>query len=487
MDIDYKAILDSAAAAAAAGNGAHPKAPYACNGMVTTVDLLKPVDHVDKKNKIVTSGLNVFDLRCSIGYALWAAQNFPDTATAVSHDHLAAAMSRIGELYQYHIVLCAVAHANPVIDVSLRATDVLHSAAWTAVNGHHALELMADAIHAMFLDEPDQLTRAMPASDMAILCLIANDIHRDTLDGHNWYTADGRKASTNTGRILAVAGAKKTTFSAYMVDHGHDMWHFLSDKTLHDIASALSNHVVTVFNGAFVYNGIDVVGKNFSEVFKIGEAAIDRHPAGTMGKGAILVGLQIVRAMIVHISAKVCLTDIGSLLNSIDRLVAWVGDNARNKAEIKKVKAALTASLCAGWGFHKSNPANISQLDNSPALKKFAETNASFVVVGEILYRHLDSIEGDRLAIATTFKAALATLSEGIKSAATGTTVVVDNYVVPDIEIPPSYAQALMDNMRNAGAARNQVNGAAQGNAPVDPAQAAALLAAGGHAYGSPY
>jgi len=441
--------------------------PNGYNGHMTMIDMSKPIDSIARDAKLVLAQGGGICLTRSVAYCIWAAQGFPEVATAVTEEHLTNAMAQIALVMARHTMLCMFHVAQ--IAIAVRSSDMLSVAKFDVIDGSLALKGVAKAVCDRFADDETFAQAQMGESRYVILCLIANAIHRKQNEGHNWFTKNGNVKGTNTHRALAIGGEFVEGFARFMDRGGHDLWHFLTDKTLVDIADAVTGTTDKIVVGAFTYNGANIVGHKISEVFEIGSAAMDRYPPGIMGKGAIMVGLMMLRAMIVYISMKVVIDDVGILINAIDveaAIVAGIDDRKR----LMDKKDKLQKTIVMAYGFFTSDPANQGNATDNKAIASVASRDLSSKLMGASMYNHVSSIEGDTDAIASSFSAFFTTVKASIGAPA-------DDFAVPVIAVPMTFTQSIMNNMINGGGmpALAQVAGpAANANASaVMPASAA--------------
>lgn len=445
------AEIDSGVAAPAEGRTGY-------NGHIACVDLSKPVDTISEKYKIVTcTGGGLDHFRC-VAFAIFCEQGCPSKATKITAEHLQNVMPRLGHIMAIHTILVTLHAAG--VNVTYRTSDCLTTAQFESIDGHEALlDASLRLIEALRNDE-GFLAKQLSESKFVLLCAIANAIHREQCEGHNWYTNNGRIKGTTTSRTLAVAGEHAQEFSNFMSIHGHDLWHFASDKSLYGMAGVMCGYKSAVIARNFTYNGTEVKGWTIQEVFAIGDAATDRFPPGIMGKGSMMVGLGMLGSMLTAISMKVVVDGIGKLLNAIEELKIEVA-SINDRSELLNKKNELSKVCVIAYGFFCADPANQGTLTDARALSALAARDLSAKSMGASMYTYLNGVESDPQAIASTFAALLETVKESVGGSA-------EDFVIPAINVPLSLTQSIMRKMvENGGNMAGPAVAALQSNSDV--------------------
>jgi len=430
--------------------------PRGLNGMFGEADLSRPEAHVDKKNKIVVDDAGAFDLRGCVGYALWAAQEFPDADTAVTSAHMEAAFPTICIRYAQHVLLALIAASDA--RVNLRRSDTVSAAEWAASANHARADNAAERLAGYITANPGMASHLFTPSKNVVLAIVANAIHRYHCEGHNWFTADTENPKTATGRAVAVAGANKDGFKRFMRTWGHDCWHFLSHQSLNDVADLLVGQVNRDLPDGTRYGGRDVGGSSVCDAVNIGEAAIDRWPCGVLGKASILVGLDLMKTMIGSLVSKMAIADAAELNVATDTLRKAIAGYGGDRNDLIVLRNCLEPALCISFGFVYASPLRRSDRDEHAAIERMASRNIADTANGELLYTHWHDIEGDKKAVGTFVGALIGGLAKNIESATAALIARMPQVEAPEpyvahpaeaVEIPPTAAEVAARDQRD--------------------------------------
>lgn len=368
--------------------------PNGYNGELGEVDLSMPGDFVGAVGKIVMTAANQYDLHSNLKYQLWVTQGCPVQAAdaavaddmAVTEEHFRAYWPRFCNVvnrYKVYSVLHEAGHAP-----AFRQNDVVNAIA----NRPQADEFVAKLYRHMTQSVAVQLTVAQSACHL-LHSFVANSIHRKQNADHSWFTNATMNSNSLTGKTLSVAGIDRDAFRDYMLIHGHDANHHLTSQSIEDIAGVLTGHIVAQVPLAqpgaapVNYGGRNIRGQNVHDVFTLSQAAKDRWPPADLGKAALLVGLDMIGAMITDMATKVKLTNAAVMATKAADIAVTLRRHEVTRAQFTAAEAAMGDMLAFTCGYvlkarlieEGSYPAFESHANRYPAGKARGMSVASAV------------------------------------------------------------------------------------------------------------
>jgi len=445
--MDFAAIL--------ANNALARPVPNGFNGHIATVDVTHPSSFVDPANFICTNDVGHFDLGRSMAYAIFCAAN--RVAANPTPGHVEAAMRRIGNLISMHVILTVMSAAN--VDLTYRASDILTFAVFDTVfpdaGVRDAYITAATRVWAYLHEDANKhhLNVALVNSKYVVLALIANAIHRQKLNGHNWYTDKTNVQRTETGRCIAVAAEDRMAFGIFMSRDGHDLWHFLNDPSLCAVADTITGVNKIVINNDFIYNGINRRGDHVHTFIDVGDAAIDRWPPGQMGIASLMKGLDACSIMITDITSKVAISNTAAILVAIKRAKEIVSAKELGRPEMLTYKDSLTDLVCTSYGYVAAGQGLMATLGESDALSNLARSNAAATTRGSTAANRMREVTADVSAIGVMLKAVMDTIAAALSAIPGIDKVPETEQVVTANEVKQNTEQKLAEATRKANVA----------------------------------
>lgn len=330
-------------------------APSTLNGSGGLIDVTNVTSFVDPVALVALNAARQFDLRYNIAYNIYCGQGRPDQPTAVTADHLQAASRNIARSYERFAILDMLSHSDYPKAIIYRSLDIVLPAQLDTIPGIAELLAVADLVHERFIDDPVFRAKVAPEGHLAMTATVANALHRVATTGHNWFTDAAGRRGTPTNRLLSTAGADRDIFEDFMAREGHDIWHFLSDATLADIASAVTGESEIKLNAGYEYRESEVSDGNMtiSEVIQISQAAKDRWPVGTVGISALILAIPLIRDMITQLAVRSghpIDSNTDKLLGKITSALSKSGVDRDTVLELRDVLQELAA---IAYGFNE--------------------------------------------------------------------------------------------------------------------------------------
>jgi hypothetical protein len=393
--MDFVAVL-----AAALPDGAIAP-PQDYNGHLSTIDVTHPVSWINEDNKLVLNAAGQINTRDTIAYSIYIGGG--RAAADPTGPGVEAAIKRIGRILVTHSVLSVVSHAG--VPIAIRSSDVISAAAFAAMLDARlaAFRAAADKAYTHIITKPAVLARVTEDSKYVVLSFIATAIHRIKHDGHNWLSDKTDTPRTETHRCLAIAAEMKMGFGAYMKANGHDGTHFLTDACLSSIADALTGNGAAMStipaNAPFLYNGVDVAGRDVHTFMDVGDAARDRWPVGQLGVAGLAKGCDAMSILITDVSSKVHVSSASDLTTAISTIKADVCGQNRDRPAFLAIKNALVPAIVMAYGYINNAQGLRDALGDSEALANLARSNPAMVASGGVLANRMREVTADSAAI----------------------------------------------------------------------------------------
>lgn len=231
------------------------------------------------------------------------------------------------------------------------------------VEWDHPIWDMAKRMEGYFMDSTHKAAQESMASQgkMILHAFYAVAIHRKVCEGHSWFTNETMKEKSNTYRALGVAGSAHEEFQSYMKLYGHDIVHHLTDSSLAGICDAMNEPISPVsptedpprkrVTAALEYNGVQIRGKQVSEVLIVSESARERWPVGELGKSAIILGLKAVSGMVEAITSRVLVSGTQHLTSDLKRIRDFIAGPQVKRDTILLAREAFTSIIVYSVGF----------------------------------------------------------------------------------------------------------------------------------------
>lgn len=411
------------AAAAVPGNGVHGTADMSC-----------PKTFIKLHARLVVNNGEV-DVAASFANALYEKNN--QAVAPIDADMLNANLYLLGRIIAVadlvHLLTVAqlgggqLALAN---GVEFRVSDVIQIADF---NASPASGNLADAQRIIgFLYSPAgaEYLDKTTADGFYYLQLVGMVyLHRERAAGHNCFTNEIMTDGSVTAKCFDVGGAHKAELQRVAMKDscGHDLFHFLSNNQLEDIARAMAGDVDWWIPAGTRMNGQQIAAAtSLHELLKLGEAFSDRIPEAMLGLSAIYIGLDCMLAVLGFLEIRV--TGGYNTMHDAKIFVNGLRDHLDNglgtREALLELKNALFPILAIFCGCTSVMQDYKSLTDSKPSVDKMAKLYKAQYLQGKALKEGLESLAVDDSLV-----------SEVINSALDGFTAVVR----PLIANPPAW------------------------------------------------
>jgi len=393
-------------------------APSDWNGDIGNVDLAKPVDYTTDWGKLIKTakGAAHFSLRATIIYYIWLAQDKPLVTTGndlppITTEQITKVVPYVRLLIARYRVYRLVAATNMAF--TYREADMLATTTVPTTSRHVDA---ASYLYQTLIVAGEMENLIADSGRMVMMQIVANAIHREQNEGHEWFTTDMGNASSPTAKALGVAGRDKARFKTHMATHGHDNGHHLSSITLDTVARLLCASTSATFPNGIRYMGVDLRAQEFSTVVDLGSAARHRYPAGVLGKSAMITGLAFAEAMIVHISSKALLVGHGPIAANLSAVLSAVRTANYSHDKVLEISNKLGPVLAFVYGFCEK--AGIVEESSCLALANHAKRHLAEMASGASLASTFAKAIPHQQAVQGAIVAALVNLSGTVAAAA---------------------------------------------------------------------
>jgi hypothetical protein len=421
----YSSIINAPNAAIAA--------PTDVNGTVTSLDLSAAATHVEPENMYVLSAAGAFDLRNTIAHAIWVAQGSPVAPTAVSLNHLDAASDAIGVALIRYEFLQLWSHTDLGADLTLRASDGISAIKWNATAGGVNLVATADQVWEMYVTDPSARVRMICDPQLSLLAIIMNALHRLKFLGHNHFTEEGKKRGSETYKLLGVAGAARIAFEDSMARIGHDLWHFIPDTQLQQIAGALVGESPAVVDAGYDYMGsvVPADGVELHTLLSMPQSATDRYPPGTVGVSALILGLELLVAMVDTIATKASSFNDGGISPAANALKAVIAEEDLERDVVLELRTSLTDVIAFAYGFGAAFNDMTDFLEKYKSLTALSERSYLRANRGKLLGKWVKELSADSAGMLASVNTALATIATALTNATATIIAAIPAAVIP--------------------------------------------------------
>jgi len=407
VPINFAQVLAGAAPLAA------DRIPAALNGRVHAINVARPVDNINSNFLLVlTAGHEICQLD-SIALAIKMASGIAAAGPTAAGAELA--VPRIMRIVIQCVILGMFSH-TPVV-ITMRPGDLMSQDAFVALNGAaiNVYRECANKVYAALMANQSAMAVHAACCVQIGLAIVANAIHRRKCDGHNWFTDKTLIARSETNRICNIAGAGKVEFAAFMVVNGHDLWHFLADSTIYDMASALCRTNPLIVAGAFTMGGVAYQDSPAHVVLDLGPAVISRYPVSQNGIAGMIKGLDCLMAMINDIQTKVVLGDMSSFQNGIIYLKHDISTVPRTAEEVRTMKTSLAPVAITAYGYCTGSPSLNEAVGESEALEAYGRMDAVAFLFGKTIAARMREIDTDVEAISSMLETFLSQAAEAME------------------------------------------------------------------------
>jgi len=396
-------------------------APTGWNGSLGTVDMAKPVDYTGDWGKIVTtaSGENL-DASATMRYYVWLVQNKPATnaPVALSQENVTRLIPHVRQLIArfriyklFHLTGKTIEfRKSDVLDASVIPDDGDTSKAGS--RRRIVLELYG------ILTETEEMEQKIAEiAHMTLLETLGGAIHRDLFDDHTWFTKDMDQPRAPTSKILQIAGRKKVEFKQHMKKNGHDKPHHIATKSLRMMAEIIGQEKSAVIPAACSedYRGETLGGKDLKDLLYCGEATKGRYPANSLGGAAVIVGLSMMDAMIVHITTVAKVEGAESISSHAGMLKDFVAKPGAPRPVVLAIGRQLQGILSQTYGFMLAAK-HIAEGEYA-AFANHANRSPADVKAGRVLAITLRRCAPHKEAITGALKTVLVKMSNTLQAA----------------------------------------------------------------------
>jgi hypothetical protein len=403
---DLTTALGNATAAAAI------KAGY--NGGTGSIELHKAADYVGDYGKIaVTAKGAELDVARTMKWLFFVAQGKPDEATKITEDHVSAVVPRAIRLIARSRVYATFVSFG--LSLKFRASDCV---SMTGLDKGLVDDRTVNELYALLTSTGEAEAKVAEQAHYILMSLFANGIHRKQCDGHSWFTNEAARRGTTTNRCCAVAGAMKRDFTSWMTDmsQGHDGNHHLLDDSLEAILDSLVGITPAAGKQGATYAGEDVTGQLLEDVVKMGEACTDRWPPGQLGKAAIIIGVEMMIAMVGHICTKLKVDGVARVASSAERMVGAIKAAEFHRDDLTRMNAALQSVISLAKGYVVE--ASLYEEDTHAAFDSHANRSVGKVSAGRALAQAVSVATPHSEAITDAVVSMIGSIAVAIDSAA---------------------------------------------------------------------
>jgi hypothetical protein len=380
----------------ALGNAAPAPAAVGYNGAIGNVSLAQPATFIADEYRWILNGANQPDLDATISYTYEvfavAAGNANQPLAQAELDLALPIIGRKIAVYE----LLSFAHACGV-NLVFRNSDTIAM----PVGLDATVVAMPHQVRGLFAASPVARAAILSESRYVALCPVANAIHRHGSEGHNWFTRDTNNRRTIAYRACAVAGADAAGMRQFMMDCGHDLYHFLTHASLDRLVDAMTGVTPVVTAANYNYDGAKPAGSSFHASLALPESANDRWPVGAPGKSALYVGFEIVRAMMDAVALKAPDLDTTAILDELKN-----DDNNLDgfgRAGILDLKDKWGYVIGVAFGFCSADRSLRDYMEGKPSLVKFANNHISARVVGRAIADTMEDVKLNEEQLAAAF------------------------------------------------------------------------------------
>jgi hypothetical protein len=390
------------------------------NGFSCSISMTKNDEYVKDISKLVLSapaagagGATSINMKETLVHKMWVIQGKPTAAVDVTQEH-------VNQFVEHARVMVAQMTILKISDASgiaicLRNSDSVPN---TTVPNVARKERAVTEIVAIIIDDFEEKAKVSCVGRRCLQAAEANAIHREQNGDHSWYTQNTMIARSPTGKACTIAGAEIEDFKRFMVIWGHDIWHFLENSTLANIALAIAGGGMALVNAPGLhYDGEDINGRALKEIFYVGEAARGRYPAGILGKAAIIITCQMATGMLSHIMGKVLVKGAHDVAPMIEKVRLAVAASTFTHEQLIALDAALSNVVALTYGY--CTEAEIVGEDEYLAFSNHAKRNPGMITVGRGLAKNVMAAIAHKGAVEGGIEASVATIATAFSAIAT--------------------------------------------------------------------
>ena len=405
--------------------------PKDTNGHSTTVAIDDHVNHVSEKNFIVLNDVGGPDLEGQIKYEMWMAAGKPTVKgeIKVTQAMLDEVAPRVVVAMARHTLMAAYGHAldkkggSALMRLKARESDVLRTSALDIFLGESKDDVLAVANQLYKVIERDTASRRAvldtdtTTAKFAVIAVAANALHRHYDARHNWRGNTVAVKNSAAFRAVRLAAADQGAFVKFMAVWGHDLWHWLDDESLLQLANVIAGAEPSCM-AAWTYLGENVEGKSLPDVLKVTQAVRERMPPGVLGIAALMTGSKALKAMLTDWSGKVTFSGQAEVYTSLTAITDWVSAAGRTVAETRQVRAALADILVVAYGYCLAIPALRDVFEDYKSLEALATYSAEMLADGKSLATLISFIEPDENVTLARLTAVLGRVTASVSAAA---------------------------------------------------------------------
>jgi hypothetical protein len=377
-------------------NAAGINAPAAYNGNVGRIQTSTSATFIHAANYIVLdAAANSFSLRDTLAYRINYAINSPDEPRLFTPTDLNDAIVVIQRTFEMYSLIMYLHGSAADIQWAFSACDIVPEAIWNAAPNRDNALAAADALYARFISDNIFASRVCPNVQLAATLAVVNAIHRDTVTGHTWITANVGNRSSPTYKAIAASGEHRDPLVAYAGPNftGHDMFHIFSKDCLAGIADALTDGTVIVAETMIGGVSIGRDSVKLLDLFGVPPGCIERWPVTMSGKGAVYLGIAEIERVLSAITIVVHDIPMAAVNASFSALRTCLADENMVRTDLLQIKEFVGTMSGFACGFSSARKDEAERIQGLVSLCKLVEKHPSQYATGRKLGEYFSDLE----------------------------------------------------------------------------------------------
>lgn len=399
------------------------------NGFAGTVEIATVATFIKECNYLVVTQDQQVDIVRTLAHAFWVINGKPNEELQLTPDHFSAAKEAMVYHYSQYALMATFSHIGGFA-LTYRSSDIITAAAFDnlPLGCVDLLQPMMNLLAAVRLD-PVLEAQFVAFTPLQLMAVVANAIHRVTTNGHNFITKDIGDPNTAANSAVGVAGPNRSEFENYMKKFGHDGWHHFSDSLLYKLAGIITGNELDdngeavedgdlkVFGPGTTVGGIAVEGQKVHMVLKLGEAAKDRWPVGTLGVSAAILGCNYVISMLNTICLKVQVDEATIVVSGISKIQNMLEEGVE-RSVLLDLKSKFSGLFAIAFGYAQRSSSGAAMVAKHPSITAFCKSQVQYVTTGIDLGKVIDDLEVDVVGVKAAISAVLAAAARGMLAVA---------------------------------------------------------------------
>lgn len=402
------------------------------NGTGFGVDFRKPSDYIGADAKIVLNG-DRFDLEATMVYQLWVLLGRP---TAVAECDMSEETTSKTYWNMCRLIARSNLYATAIACgdiIAFRRSDTITPAIDNAVAARLARHIRR--IYSHIASDGDARSDVGNQGQLTLWSFVVNAAHRRMFEDHSFYSDEARDPKSVQSKLFSVAGRNKKAFAAWMMEgaRAHDDNHHLSTVSLHNLAMAVAGKssarasparpesspgagdaVPAVGNVNYTYAGDAIGTKTLSELFYGGLACEERYPPGELGKAAMIVGLEMLQAMVYHICGKLKVTGVEPVMVNVGKVSKAIKAETFPTEVVRRIDVALDTLMSTTCGYVIE--AGLMERESNLAFENHADRRKGAKARGVALAKVIDDLKPHNEAVVGQVAALVADVAAAIQS-----------------------------------------------------------------------